>query len=235
MRRVTTNAIPRPRAILFDLFHTLVVIPRLSEHGAPTHEELGIEKDTWDHHFFHDAAGRGVGRVRDPVEALRTIAHACDPSIPMEKIRAASATRCRRFEHAFVSPEDAIVDALRRVRSAGIRTAVVSDCSFDEVAAWPRSPLAPLVDHVSLSCEVGVKKPAPEIYEHALRGVDVEARDALFVGDGGSQEHMGARRVGMRTVLVTRLRSLWWDTPHDATHVDWVCDDVPELVRRIGL
>jgi FMN phosphatase YigB (HAD superfamily) len=32
----------------------------------------------------------------------------------------------------------------------------------------------------------------------------VTASESLFVGDGGSDEHRGARRVGLRTALVTR-------------------------------
>jgi putative hydrolase of the HAD superfamily len=47
-------------------------------------------------------------------------------------------------------------------------------------------------------------KPDARIYEQALAGLGVPAREGLFVGDGANDELEGARRVGMTPVLVQR-------------------------------
>jgi FMN phosphatase YigB (HAD superfamily) len=47
-------------------------------------------------------------------------------------------------------------------------------------------------------------KPHPSIFEAALRELDVVAEDALMVGDSLSHDVKGARRLGMRAVLLAR-------------------------------
>jgi putative hydrolase of the HAD superfamily len=47
-------------------------------------------------------------------------------------------------------------------------------------------------------------KPHPSIFEAALTLAGVEARDSLMVGDSVAHDIDGARRVGMRGVLVHR-------------------------------
>jgi putative hydrolase of the HAD superfamily len=133
--------------------------------------------------------------------------------------------------------ENAILTALDRLRSAGIRTAIVSDAGADDVESWAGSPLGSRVDATIFSFEVGYRKPDPRIYHHALAAVGVPAADAIFVGDGGSDELNGARRVGMGTVLVTRLFSLWWPEMIEARrpHADWEFEDVPAFVEALGL
>jgi putative hydrolase of the HAD superfamily len=45
-------------------------------------------------------------------------------------------------------------------------------------------------------------KPDPEIYLLAARKINCPPQARIFVGDGGSDELMGAKRVGMRTIQV---------------------------------
>jgi len=62
-------------------------------------------------------------------------------------------------------------------------------------------------DHVTVSHEVGVMKPAPRIFEDALQGVGVRAEQAWFTDD--LQENLdGARALGIRTHLFTSVGSL---------------------------
>jgi FMN phosphatase YigB (HAD superfamily) len=93
------------------------------------------------------------------------------------------------------------------------------------------------VDATIFSYEVGYRKPDSRIYRHALAALDVPAADAIFVGDGGSDEHSGARALGMSTVLVTRLFAFWWPDKIEARRgrTDWEFEDVPAFVEALGL
>jgi putative hydrolase of the HAD superfamily len=53
------------------------------------------------------------------------------------------------------------------------------------------------------SCEVGMKKPDPRIYNIATEQIGVPPEDCLYIGDGSSQELTGAREVGMYPVLIS--------------------------------
>lgn len=231
--------LPRPRAVLFDLFHTLVSVPKPGgAFGPSVAEALGIPH----HHAelqrrYHDAdvLGRCLGRVRDPLAILTALARGLEPSLSDDRLAAALETRRRRFEHGLVEVDPAVLRALDRLRAAGVRTALVSDAGYDDVEAWPRSPLRTRLDAAVFSYEIGVRKPDPRIYERALGSIGIEPRDALFVGDGGSDEHRGARAVGLGAVLVTRyLLDAYPDAlPARREHADWEFEDVPAFVAAL--
>ena len=233
------KTLTRPKAVLFDLFHTLVSVPAPSSVGeTPVSEILGISGKEWHRLYYDDdVLGRCLGLVRDSVEAMRLVTHSIDPTIDEERIVAAVESRRRRFEIGLVAVEERILAALDSLRSAGIRTAIVSDAGADDVESWPRSPLMGRVDATFFSFELGFRKPDPRIYHHALHASGVRPVDAIFVGDGGSNEHAGARSVGMSTVLVTRLFSLWEPDKIEArrVHADWEFEDVAAFVDALGL
>jgi len=168
---------------------------------------------------------------------MRLVTHSIDPTVDEERILAAVESRRRRFEMGLVEVEEAMLTALDRLRSSGIRTAIVSDAGADDVESWSQSPLGSRVDATFFSYLLGYRKPDPRIYQDALNSLGVSAADALFVGDGGSDEHNGARSVGMGAVLVTRLYSIWAPQDIEARrqHADWEFEDVPAFVEALGL
>ena len=63
-----THRIPRPKAVLFDLFHTLVSVAPKGKRIPPTWEDLGLSRDAYEKRWFDDRDGRATGRIKDPVE-----------------------------------------------------------------------------------------------------------------------------------------------------------------------
>lgn len=231
------KAIPRPRAVLFDLFDTLVRAITLDANEPATWVELGIPIEVWQRRWFDHSDGRAVGRISDPLEALRVAVHDMDPTIPIERIAVAHARRSRLFETSMLEVPPQMVAAVASLRAHGVRTAVVSNAVPGEVDAWPRSPLAGHIDAAVFSYDVGIAKPDRGIYELALGRLGIAAVDAVFVGDGTSDEHRGARAAGLRTVLVTRLASDRWAHAMEERRriVDWTFDDVPAFVEALAL
>jgi putative hydrolase of the HAD superfamily len=231
--------LPRPKAVLFDLFHTLASVPPPALAGeTPISEILGVSSHDWHRLYYdEDILGRCLGHVRDGLEAMRRVTHALDPTVTEDKILAAVKSRQRRFELGLTQIEAPILDALDRLRAAGIRTVLVSDAGADDVEAWAQSPLQSRFDATLFSYRLGFRKPDPRIYAHALDAVEIGPQDALFVGDGGSDEHRGARAVGISPVLVMRLVRLYWPEKLDErrAHADWVFEDVPAFVDAMEL
>jgi putative hydrolase of the HAD superfamily len=231
--------VPAPKAVLFDLFHTLANVPPPATVGEPTLPEiLRVPTAEFQRHYYdEDTLGRCLGRIHDDVEAMRLIARSIDPAVTEERILAAVESRRRRFEMALVGIETAILAALDRLAAAGIRTALVSDAGADDVASWVRSPLKERLDAAVFSYELGVRKPDPRIYRHALDAIGARPEETLFVGDGGSDEHRGARAVGMRSVLVTRFLRTWWPEKIEERrpHADWEFEDVAAFVDALEI
>jgi FMN phosphatase YigB (HAD superfamily) len=83
------------------------------------------------------------------------------------------------------------------------------------------------------SQEVGVFKPAPEIFLRACRDLEVEPTDTMYVGDNLETDVQGAANVGMKTV-----QALWFradDTQGiEPDFMAFTPMDVLNAVRRLA-
>jgi putative hydrolase of the HAD superfamily len=93
--------------------------------------------------------------------------------------------------------------AVRRARSAGLRTAIVTNNVREFRGAWRGMlPVDELFDVVVDSSEVGRRKPDPAIFKHALSAVGgVAAERAVFLDDYEGNVR-AARALGMHAILV---------------------------------
>lgn len=190
-------------AVIFDLFHTLTSLEAIGKNRPRTADILGVPPERWYQAIVDTADDRYSGKLRDPLEITRSLAHAIDPTVPDGRIREATAYRIDRFKGALTNISAVTEHTLVTLRLMGKRIGLVSNADVVEAAGWEDSPIAPLFDSVIFSCEVGLVKPQQEIYELALRRIGAGAKDCLFVGDGGSHELEGARRAGLATVMIT--------------------------------
>jgi putative hydrolase of the HAD superfamily len=102
--------------------------------------------------------------------------------------------------HAF---EDA-APALQALRTRGLRLVAASNWDSSLPQVLERAGLAALLDGVVSSAMVGVTKPSPELFQEALRLAGAAPEEALHVGDSLENDVGGARRLGMRAVLIAR-------------------------------
>lgn len=110
-------------------------------------------------------------------------------------------------------PERGMIDAVRELRRAGVRTALVSN-SWG-AASYPAGLLNDLFDAVVISGQVGLRKPDPEIYRLAVQKVGLDPAECVFVDDLPS--NIGpAAQLGMGTIrhtdpaaTITQLASIF--------------------------
>jgi len=200
------------KGVLFDLFHTLTDVESNWSDLPWTSDVLGIDRAEWNAALTQRSRWRLAGEVKDPREIVAALARELRPDISDDVIEQAVAVRIERFRHTFQRIPDDNVRLIDDLRRAGVKTALVSNADAMEVAAYGASPLAGRFDAEVFSCEVGLVKPETEIYLHALRALNLDASECVFVGDGGSNELEGARSVGLRTVFVSiGVEDLWPD------------------------
>lgn len=102
------------------------------------------------------------------------------------------------------SPYPDAVPALSGLRDCGLSLVAVSnwDCSLPRVLDG--CGLGELLDGTITSAEAGSRKPDPKIFEQALELAGCDASDALHVGDTAEEDVVGARAVGIRSLLIDR-------------------------------
>jgi putative hydrolase of the HAD superfamily len=96
-----------------------------------------------------------------------------------------------------LEPDAAMFDAVAEIRRQGVPTCLVSN-SWG-VSVYPRDLIASVFDGVVISEEVGMRKPNPDIFEHAAATIGVAPEDCVFVDDTAG--HLkGAAAVGMAVI-----------------------------------
>ena len=190
------------QAIFFDLFNTLIDVGSVpASQGRNTADILRIDRKTWNQACF--GHHHEICNPTKHVDVIRRIAYSLDPTIPFDMIEKATNERQKRFDYALKNVEDSIFKTLKTLKQRDLKIGLISNASTDEVRAWHESPLFELMDTAIISCHVGMQKPDPKIYPYALKQVGISAKDALFIGDGGSKEHLGAQQAGVSSLLTT--------------------------------
>lgn len=106
------------------------------------------------------------------------------------------------------------VPFLQAMRDLGLVTCIVSNADRADVdAALALHGLE--VDHVMTSEDARHYKPHPRIFELAMEGTGLSARDLVHVGDSWRSDVRGAAGVGIRPVWINRVGR---ERPADGHH-----------------
>ncbi|MEH2051230.1 HAD family hydrolase [Nostoc sp.] len=73
----------------------------------------------------------------------------------------------------------------------------------------------------------GVKKPDAEIFNRALKKLEVRAEQSVFVGDDPVNDILGAKNIGIKTIW---KRDIYWQEP---LKVDAIVEDIRMLQSTI--
>ena len=99
-------------------------------------------------------------------------------------------------------PIDGAAECLTRLRDAGVRVGVVSNADGRVEAALQRAGLAPLLEVIVDSGVVGVAKPDPRIFDHALEPLGLRAERTWYVGDTVAYDAAAAEAAGLVAWIV---------------------------------
>jgi putative hydrolase of the HAD superfamily len=91
---------------------------------------------------------------------------------------------------------------LDALRTHGLHVGIISNWDQRLRPLLDRLGLEARVDSLTISCEVGVEKPARKIYQAALAAANVPPQDSIHVGDSVQEDLEGATAAGMRALLV---------------------------------
>ncbi|WP_354670888.1 HAD family phosphatase [Actinomadura sp. DC4] len=81
---------------------------------------------------------------------------------------------------AAFEPVEPMYEVLRKARAAGVRTCLLSNSWGN---TYPRELFAELFDQVVISGEVGLRKPDPAIFRHALDLLGLPSEECAFIDD----------------------------------------------------
>jgi FMN phosphatase YigB (HAD superfamily) len=245
------------KAVLFDLFDTLVLfdrsrLPQLRINGREVRSTAGHLHEVLQRHARDvtlEACYDALIWSWQEAERQRAIDHrevaaperfgfwlnrlAVDPSAcPAGFVQLLLDTHRRELAKAaeFPAHHGPLLERLAR----RFRLAVVSNFDYTPTALGilEAAGVAPLFEAIVVSDEVGWRKPRPEIFEVALRRLGLAPGEALFVGDRADIDVAGAQAIGMPVAWINRRGE---PLPPDVSPPTFEIRDLTELTTILGV
>jgi HAD superfamily hydrolase (TIGR01549 family) len=207
-------------AVLFDLFDTLLLLESQEAYYQPSlrklHEFLvknGVNVPFADFsRVYFEVRDKFYSESRKSLEephfnvrvsqTVKKLGYKFDASNPV--VTGATKAFAEEFMH-YVSLDAEAHDVLQKLHEK-YKLGLVSNFAIPE-CGWKllnKFDLREYFDIVIISGEVNRRKPSPEIFEKALKALNVNASKAVFVGDMLDLDIMGPKSVGMKTILIKR-------------------------------
>jgi putative hydrolase of the HAD superfamily len=210
--------------VTFDLYDTLIELnpPRwerlaraAANHGIETDAITLREADRIAEDYFTIENGSIPIRDRTPeeremfrLELMRRWLEAADLPHDAETVRDLRRAYISEFDevpdHFHYRLFDDVMPALRKLRKAGIKTALISNADKDVTVIAMHFDFATMMDLIVTSALVGYEKPDPRTFHAALEPLEIMPSQALHVGDQPKSDFVGARDVGMGAVVIDR-------------------------------
>jgi putative hydrolase of the HAD superfamily len=107
-----------------------------------------------------------------------------------------------------VKRDDELVNLFCHLKDHGLKIGVITDGStIEQIEQLFLLGVVRYLDILVTSEDVGVEKPDRKMFQAAIDGLMTEAKDIVMVGDDVERDIIGAKRLGMSAVLVTRYGS----------------------------
>ena len=119
--------------------------------------------------------------------------------------------------------------ALAAIQSLGITMAVVSNADGRVADILDKAGLAKYFALIIDSHIVGVEKPDPEIFNIALKKLELKSEETLYLGDFYSIDVVGSRKAGLTPVLMDPLK-IWKKS--DVLRIQSL-SEYPELIAKL--
>jgi putative hydrolase of the HAD superfamily len=111
----------------------------------------------------------------------------------------------RRSRSLIYDDTFAILDTLRGKFKLLLLTNGAPDLQKEKIAGVPS--LASYFDHIVISGQFGKGKPDPAIFQHALGLLDVQANEAIMIGDKLTTDILGSLHTGIPNAWLNRKNS----------------------------
>ena len=220
------------KAVIFDLDNTLLDFMKMKEYAVKAaiagmieagldidpdesyKTIIGIyEKEGWENQqVFNKFLNKTIGEVNNKYLAAGIVAY--------RRAREANLLLYPNVNHTLVE-----------LIKMSVKLAVVSDAPSRE--AWMRIYYLNLHHHFDVVLtfdDTNVRKPSPIPFEMALSQLNIDAEEALMVGDWPERDVVGAKKLGIRTIFA-RYGDAFGTVDSGA---DWDINDVYEIVGIVN-
>lgn len=110
---------------------------------------------------------------------------------------------------------------LEFIKNKGYRIALISNFDYAPTAynLLEKFRIKEYFETVAISDEIGWRKPSPKIFQYALRQLNINSKEAIYIGDNYKADVVGARNVGMDVIWINRRSESYNDEIYLPNHI----------------
>ncbi|HBY95872.1 MAG: HAD family hydrolase [Ardenticatenaceae bacterium] len=124
--------------------------------------------------------------------------------VPDRRLAVAERIYAQFVAHASWTLYPEVEPVLAELQQRGYILGAVSDWQTVLLELVHQLELSRYLEFVVVSAVIGLGKPDPLLFRHAIQRAGVAPQEALFVGDTYATDILGARAAGLRPVLIAR-------------------------------
>ncbi|GAB2952372.1 HAD family hydrolase [Hafnia psychrotolerans] len=188
--------------IIFDLYSTLVFEDRNNAFYKKMLNNLNLNKEFM---TVYKETGRDSmsGNVDGMVERISLACQRSYVDISHKKISDFVDKNIHLFNNSVHLYNDTIT-TLQTLRDYGYQLSMISNASSYTKPIIRKLKINKYLDEITLSCDVKTMKPDSSIYfKHCVK-IKHSPSSCIYVGDGGDNELLGAKNLGMLTIIIDR-------------------------------
>ena len=190
------------KAVIFDMFETLITHYESPLYmGKQIALDMGIPEEKFRELWNATDDDRTLGKrtLEDVIEEILYVNNCYSKELFEKVITKRKLSKLECFEH--IHPQ--IIPLFNELKKYDIKIGLITNCYFEERDVIKESVFFTYFDSLCMSCELGMKKPDVEIFKQCMNDLGVEAKECIYVGDGGSFELETAQLLGMNPIQAT--------------------------------
>jgi len=124
-------------------------------------------------------------------------------------------------------------DALDFISDRNNRMAIISNFDYAPAAYMllNKFDIRKYFERVVISVEIGWRKPRPEIFLTALDLLEINPRDALYIGDNYYADVIGSKSIGMDVIWINRKDDIIEDQTH---RPDYIISNFKDIIGLLS-
>ena len=245
------------KAVLFDLFNTLVLLEdedafympalkRLHKYLVGNNIDIAFEDFVRVYFEVRDKMYEETRlSLEDPhfkvriARTLKKFGYSFDQNHPI--VQVATDIFADEFNR-YAMPDEQARPVLKALHGK-FKLGIISNLSIPEsgMQLVEKFGLADYLDVIVISGAINKRKPSPDIFNKALDSLNVKPEEAVFVGDTPGIDIKGAKAVGFKTILIDRpsppksTESLSYEIPGAREKVtpDFTVKNLKEIIRIV--
>jgi len=209
------------RAVFFDWYNTLAQYePPREQLQSQALQEFGINASPRelerglmiaDRNYFEESA-RSPIRERSPeeqgmiyIQYQKTLLSEVGVNVPEELILKIMDRLQQLYGGLTFAIFDDVLSTLKELKKQNFTTGLLTNLPSGIDSICENLGVKPYLDFIVTSAEAGADKPNPAIFRLALERAGVKSTEAVHIGDQYHLDVIGARGVGINTILLDRF------------------------------